>query len=152
MTDGTSIGNGASSVSGFGGDWVFGGCDIDGEGATLPVNIVFDDIDISSKTKLLFKVKIAEDDDSSNEDWDATDYVRFYYDIDNSGSWSNLMFIENDGTTSNTAPGIDSDFDGNNDGILITDTFVLFEKYISGTGSTIDIKIEWNLNHNAILG
>jgi hypothetical protein len=146
MTDGTSIGNGASSVSGFGGDWVFGACDIDGEGATLPVNIVFDDIDISSKTKLLFKVKIAEDDDSSNEDWDATDYVRFYYDIDNSGSWSNLMFIENDGTTSNTAPGIDSDFDGNNDGILITDTFVLFEKYISGTGSTIDIKIEWNLN------
>ena len=40
MTDGTGIGNGASSVSGFGGDWVFGGSDIDGEGATLPVNIV----------------------------------------------------------------------------------------------------------------
>ena len=55
MTDGTGIGNGASSVSGFGGDWVFGGCDINGEGATLPVNIVFDDIDISDKLKLLFK-------------------------------------------------------------------------------------------------
>ena len=146
MTDGTGIGNGASSVSGFGGDWVFGGSDIDGEGATLPVNIVFDDIDISDKSKLLFKVIIAEDDDGSNEDWDASDYVRFYYDIDNSGSWSNLMFIENDGTTNNTAPGIDSDFDGDNDGTLITATFVLFEKYISGTGSTIDIKIEWKLN------
>ncbi len=146
MTDGTAIGNGASSVSGFGGDWVFGGCDIDGEGAILPVNIVFDDINISGKDKLLFQVKLAEDDDGILEDWDASDYVRFYYDIDNSGTWSNLLFIENDSSTTNTAPGIDSDFDGDNNGTLITDTFVLFEKYISGTGSTIDIKIEWKLN------
>ncbi len=146
MTDGTAIGSGASSVSGFGGDWVFGGSDINGEGATLPVNIVFDDIDILGKAKLLFQVKLGEDDDGSNENWDASDYVKFYYDIDNSGTWTNLMFIENDGTTYNTAPGIDSDFDGDNDGILITNTFVLFEKYISSTGSIIDIKVEWNLN------
>ena len=54
MTDGTSIATGASSVSGQGGNWVFGASDIDGAGVTLPVNIIFDDISISNKLKMHF--------------------------------------------------------------------------------------------------
>ncbi|MBT3692061.1 MAG: T9SS type A sorting domain-containing protein [Candidatus Marinimicrobia bacterium] len=146
MTDGTSIATGASSVSGQGGNWVFGASDIDGAGVTLPVNIIFDDISISNKSKIIFHIKIAEDDDGANEDWDASDYVRCYYDIDNSGVWSNLLWIENDGSGTNAQPGIDTDFDGNNNGTFVTDTFLVFEKYIATTGSLIDIKIVWNLN------
>ncbi len=127
------------------GSYFFAGMDIDGEGASLPVTLTIDDIDISGYTDLQLKVYLAEDDDGSNQDWDAVDYVHFDYDIDNSGSFSNLLHIESSGGQ-NTEPSIDTNFDGSGDGTAITNTFTLFSADISGTGSLLDIKVTFNLN------
>ena len=127
------------------GSYFFAGMDIDGEGASLPVTLTIDDIDISGYTDLQLKVYLAEDDDGSNQDWDGSDYVHFDYDIDNSASFSNLLHIESSGGT-NTEPSIDTNFDGSGNGTAITNTFTLFSAGISGTGSLLDIKVTFNLN------
>ncbi len=118
----------------------------DKDAAPTPVNdpayIEFTSIDISGKSDLSFSVYLAEDDDGTDQDWDATDYVHFYYQIDG-GGYQNLLWIENDGSTYNSAPYIDTDFDGTGDGAEITDEFTKFTATISGTGSSLDIKVEF---------
>ena len=143
-TDGSDI-NGESFAN-IQGSYYFAAQDIDGEDATLPVYLLFDDIDINGYNTLTFTVFIAEDDASSDEDWDEPDYVHLVYDIDNSGSFSNLLWIENDGSSTNSAPLIDTNFDGTGDGTEITDTFTQFTVSISGTGSVIDLKIIFDLD------
>ncbi len=127
------------------GAYYFTAQDIDGEGATLPVSLTFNSVNISSETGLEFGVLLAEDDDGTNQDWDATDYVHFLYSIDG-GAWQNLLWIENNGAGTNSAPFIDYDFDGTGEGDEITENFTEYTKSISETGSTIQIKIEFNLN------
>lgn len=143
-TDGTDISAGVSFVDSNGS--FFAAQDIDGEGATLPVSLTFDDIDISGSSSLVFKINIAEDDDGSNQDWDDNDYLHITYDIDNSGTFQNLLWIRNDGSTFNSAPFIDTDFDGIGDGTEITNIFSQIEVPITGSGNTIDIKIEMSLD------
>jgi len=144
-TDGSNIGS-AYVVSGIQGSYYFAAQDIDGGGASLPVYLYIDDVDIATFTNLQLKVYLAEDDDGSNQDWDSPDYVHFDYDIDNSGSFSNLLWIENDGSGTNSEPYIDTDYDGIGDGAAISSTFTQFAHDISGTGSLIDIRISFNLN------
>jgi len=141
-TDGSNI---AGSFSNIQGSYYFAAQDIDA-GATLPVTLTIDDVDISGATDLSFSILLAEDDaGDSAEDWDAADYVHIDYDIDNSGSFSNLIHVEaTDGT--NTAPAIDTNFDGTGNGTTLTDSFTEFTSSIEGTGSLIDIKITFNLN------
>jgi len=127
------------------GSYYFAAQDIDGEGATLPVYLYINDINISGYTSLEFSIYLAEDDDGSNQDWDDQDYVHINYDIDNSGSYSNLLWVESSGGT-NAAPRIDTNFDGTGDGTEITDTFTEFTASIAGTGSSIDIQIVFNLD------
>lgn len=125
----------------------FNGMDLDGEGATLPLVMSFTGIDITGLTDLTFGIDLAEDDDGSNEDWDLTDYVHIAYQIDN-GGYNPLLWIESipDGDNFNAVPAIDTDFDGNGDGTVITSTFASFGAAIAGAGSTLDITIEWQLN------
>ncbi|MDP8204248.1 MAG: lamin tail domain-containing protein [Candidatus Tenebribacter mawsonii] len=145
-TDGTNIGGGYS-VSNIQGSYFFGAQDIDGEGAALPVTLTIDDVNISGYTDLQLKVYLAEDDDGINQDWDGADYVHFDYDIDNSGSFTDLLWIESSITGTNGEPKIDTDYDGLGDGTSITNTFVQFTQNITGTGSLIDIKITFFLNN-----
>jgi hypothetical protein len=145
-TDGTNIG-GNYSVSNIQGSSYFAAQDIDGEGATLPVTLILDDINISGYSSLEFRVYLAEDDDGSSQDWDAADYVHFDYDIDNSGSFENLLHIEADiSSGSNGKPLLDTDFDGLGDGAEITSSFVQFTQSISGTGSALDVKVTLSLD------
>lgn len=144
-SDGSDIGGTYNSPIGT---YFFAAQDVDASGcpaATLPATLLFDDINISGYSSLELRVYLAEDDDGANEDWDAADYVHFDYDIDNSGTFSDLLWIESSGVT-NTAPYIDTDYDGTGDGTEITSTFVQFTESITGTGSLIDIQIEFNLN------
>ncbi len=141
-TDGSDIGSGAVYNSPQG-TYFFAGQDLDGEGATPPLYINIDDIDISGQSNLQFKIYMAEDDEGTNEDWDNSDYVHIYFDIDNSGTYTNLLWIENDGSTYNSAPYIDTNFDGTGDGTEITSTFTQFTVPIAGSGSLIDIQIEF---------
>ena len=144
-TDGSDI---SSSVvySNIEGSYYFAAMDIDGEGASLPVFLDIDDINISGETNLVFSVYLAEDDDGANQDWDEPDYLHIYYDIDNSGSFSNLLWIENDGSSFNSAPYIDTDFDGTGDGAEITDVFTQYTVSIPVTGSLLDLKFEFSLD------
>ncbi len=124
----------------------FNGMDLDGEGATLPLYQDFNGIDIDGYTGLMFGIDLAEDDDGTNEDWDLLDYVHIQYQIDG-GGYQNLLWIESiPDDTFNTPPALDTNFDGDGDGTVITSTFAPFAQAIPGTGSTLDISIIWQLD------
>ncbi|MFN2428770.1 MAG: hypothetical protein ABR574_02055, partial [Cryomorphaceae bacterium] len=142
-TDGSNISSGYE-VNNPQGSFYFAGMDIDGEGATLPASLTFD-ANIASYSDLNFKILIAEDDDGSNEYWDAGDYMHITYSVDG-GASQNLLWVRNDGSTFNSAPFIDTDFDGIGDGTEITDTFQEFSVAIPETGGNIEINIEFNLD------
>lgn len=130
------------------GDYYFGAQDIDnGDTILLPVTFNIDDINISGYENLEFRVYLAEDDDgATNQDRDNPDYVHFKYDIDNSGTFTDLNWIENDGSPTNSEPFIDTDFDGIGDGTEITNNFQQFIEAIAGTGNLLDIEIEFSLD------
>jgi Lamin Tail Domain len=140
-TNGTDI---VDSFTNTQGSSFFAAQDIDGNLDIPPLYLTIEDVDISGYTEIVFSVHLAEGDDGTNQDWDASDYMHISYDIDNSGNFSNLLWVENDGTTYNTAPQIDTDFDGIGEGAEITSEFTEYTAPILGSGSTIDIKIEFN--------
>ena len=135
------------SLSNIQGEYFFSGMDIDGEGALLPVNITVQDVSIYGYSNLNFYVYLAEDDNTTNQDWDESDYVHIDYDIDNSGSFTNLLWIESSGGTG-TEPAIDTNFDGTGDGSAITDNFTEYSKGISTEGypNFVDIRITFYLD------
>ncbi len=133
------------SVSGIQGTMYFAAQDIDGDAETSPQTLTFSDIDISGYTSLELRIYLAEEDDGTNQDWDNSDYVRITSNIDDGGA-NNVLWIENDGSTFNSAPFLDTDFDGTGDGTEITSTFTQFTASISGTGSLLDLSIEVALN------
>jgi hypothetical protein len=139
-TDGSDIGGVGYSNSGF---W-FAAQDIDAVGATLPVSL-FWSVDITGYSGLSFNFDVAEDDDGTNQDWDASYYVHVNYSIDG-GSAQNLIWFENDGSTFNSAPFQDTDFDGVGDGAEVTETFSNFSSVIAGSGSTLTIEIIFSLD------
>ncbi|MDO5978642.1 hypothetical protein [Flavivirga spongiicola] len=143
-TDGTNTTD--EVFSNIQGSYYFAAQDTNGVEPTLPLTLLINNINISGYSSLEFRVHLAEDDDGSNEDWDAPNYVHFNYDIDNSNSFSNLLWLENDGSAFNSAPYIDTDYDGTGDGSEITDTFTQFTQSIAGTGSLLDIQIVFNLD------
>lgn len=145
-TDGTNISTSFNLLNAQG-SYYFGAEDLDGEGASLPVRLFINDINITNYSSLEFRVHLAENDSSdSNEDWDRPDYVHFNYDINNTGTFSNLLWLENDGSTFNTPAFIDTNFDGTGDGTEITNTFTQFTQNILGTGDLLDLEIIFNLD------
>lgn len=139
-TDGTNI---ASPINFTDGDTYFAAQDIDTAPMVSPATMFFNDIDITGFTNLTFGVALAEHDaGDGNEDWDDSDFVHFEYQIDNSGIWKNLVWVENDGSTFNTAPQRDTDFDGVGDGAVLTNEFFQdFEFLIPESGTLIDIRV-----------
>jgi len=143
-TDGSNIST-VTSWIGTLGSFYFGAQDTDADQATTPCVIDISNIDITGYNNLEFRVYLAEDDATDGaEDWDASHYVHFDYDIDNSSTFTNLLHIESEGGT-NTLPKIDDDFDGTGEGTTITNTFTQFTRSISGTGTDLDLKITINL-------
>ncbi len=143
-TDGSNLPSNYS-IGSPDGSFYWAAADIDGQGATLPVSLTISGINISGYSNLQFSGLFAEDDDGNNQDWDEPDYVHIFYSIDG-GSEQNLLWIENDGSTFNSAPFVDTDFDGTGDGTEITSTFAQLSAAIMGTGSLLDIRIEFFLD------
>jgi hypothetical protein len=137
-TDGTNI---DATYNTSQGTYFFAAQDLDADGMTTPATLSIDDINISGYSNLELRIYIAEDDDGGNQDWDDDDYLHIDYDIDNSGTFTNGIWVENDGRTYNSAPYIDADYDGDGEGTEITNTFSQFTKSISATGSLIDIRV-----------
>lgn len=138
LTDGSNIAGTFGNVTGS----YFAAQDIDAApnpGAGAVATLTFSNIDITGCSALAFAIDIAEDDDGSNEDWDAGDYLHIDYTIDGGGV-QNLIWVEGLGGF-NTAPFIDTDFDGTGDGTEITSTFQNFSNSIAGTGNSLTITI-----------
>ena len=126
----------------------FAAQDIDGvasTGATSPATVLFDAVDISGQSNLLFSVDLAEDDDGTDQDWDDSDFLLFEYSIDG-GAFTNLLAVENDGSEFNSAPLIDTDFDGTGDGAEITNNFANFQAAIADTGDSLVLRATFALN------
>ena len=107
-------------------------------------NITFSNIDIQGYTDLTFSAFFAEQrpEASGADDIDKSDYIHIQYRIDG-GSWINLLWFQNDGSTYNTTFTVDADFDGVGDGSGQLETaFAEYTLDIIGTGSTLDIMIE----------
>lgn len=133
-------------VTGRIGSGVFAAYDIDG-GISIPAFLSIQNINITGYSNLELRVYLAEEDDGGNQDWDNFDYVHFNGTIDAGGSF-NLLWIENDGSTYNSAPFIDTDFNGVGDGTEITDAFQQFIVPIVGTGNNLNLEIEFSLDAN----
>ncbi len=112
--------------------------DLDGDGESNTQTLTWTGINISGCSSLSLSIDAAEDDDGSNQDWDATDYVHINYQIDG-GGWQNAIWFEATGT--NTEPLLDTDFNGTGEGTALTSAFQTFISAISGTGALIDIQI-----------
>ena len=125
------------------GSYYFAAQNIDG---IVPVTLTINDVDISGQKNLNFSIYLAEDDDGSNQDWDDDDYLHIDYDVDNSGTFTNLIHVEGSDDGLNTEPKIDTNFDGIGNGTAITNTFTIFSESIPETGLLIDIKLTFNLD------
>jgi hypothetical protein len=107
-----------------------------------PLNLDFS-INIANFDNLMFSIFVAEDDSSDGfEDWDASDEFKVTYQIDG-GGFQDLFWIQGTGSSTNQAPSEDTNFDGQGDGTVITDSFQQFSKSILGTGSILDLRITW---------
>ena len=143
-TDGSNTNDDPTSPQG---SFYFAAQDIDAAGcpaiAGANGTLDFDDIDISNCTGLSLEILAATFNTSK---WDNVDYVHILYDIDNSGTWSNLIWFENNGATYNTVAQVDTDFNGVGDGLILSPTFQNIIGSIAGSGALIDIRIEFQLN------
>ena len=81
----------------------------------------------------------------SSQDWDDADFLHIYYQIDG-GGFQNLVWFENDGGGNDRVPMLDTDFDGTGDGPVLTDAFTQFSASISGSGSLLDLRVEFQLD------
>lgn len=140
VTDGTNIGTNYS-VTGADGTYWLAAQDTDGtpECNSDVQTIEYNNIDISTGTNMTLAFIAAEDDDGTNQDWDADTLVYFETDIDNSGTYTKVFQFAANGAT-NTEPGVDSNFDGIIDGTLLSSIFQEFT-YAVPNGSTLDLRI-----------
>ncbi len=143
-TDGANIGN-FYSLTGQGGNSYFAGMDLDGEGGPATVSLTTQQINIAGFVNLSFSGLFAEDDDGTNQDWDADSSALIEYRIDG-GAWTNLLAFAAAGGT-NTEPLLDTDFDGVGDGPALSDVFTEYTAAIAGTGTNLELRVALtNLN------
>ena len=93
-------------------------------------------IDISSYTGLNLSWFVAEDNDIAGPHWDPDTSVRLNAQIDG-GGFNPIFAIESEGLI-NTSPRVDTNFDGDGDGVVITDTFTQFASAIAD-GNVLDL-------------
>jgi len=140
-TGGASIASAMEYFSPIGTGY-FAAHDLDADPGVSEAILTWSGLNISGFTNLEFSGYFAEDDDGTNQDWDDEDGLAVEVRIDG-GAWTPIFAIENDGSTFNSAPLVDTDFDGTGDGSEITDTFTQYTASISGTGSLMDLRIRF---------
>ena len=128
------------------GNFHFAANDTDTAGLGATQTITFSSIDISGLTNLNFSGLFAEDDFvDGNEDWDTTSLVYVEVSIDGGAFTKILQFAT--ANLNNSAPLLDTNFDGIGDSTELTETFQNFSAAIAGTGSTLDFRVVMeNLN------
>ncbi|MBC58490.1 MAG: hypothetical protein CL814_16350 [Confluentimicrobium sp.] len=138
-TDGSTIGS-FYSVTGFSGAYYFAVMDTNGEAPfASTVSLSIGGVDIAGYSSIVISGLFAEDDDSTNQDWDADSLVYVEAQVDGGGYAKVLQFAS--GGFTNSEPGLDTDFDGIADGPALTATFTNYIAALSGTGSVLDLRI-----------
>ncbi len=119
--------------------------------AASTVTLSWSNINISLWENISLSWFLAEDNSSDGfEDFDANTGFNIVAQVDN-GGFFNLFSVRSmlgsNGSRTNTAPAVDTDFDGIGDGQLITDNFEAFSVAIA-EGGLLDIKVSFS-NFNA---
>ncbi|GEQ86385.1 hypothetical protein ULMS_18930 [Patiriisocius marinistellae] len=131
------------------GIYYFAAQDIDGltGSSGFMQTLTISGIDITGGINLQLDVLLAEDDatEGSGQHWDGGDNLIIEYQIDG-GLYQKVLAIESEINGSNGIPRIDTDFDGLGDGDEITDTWTNYNGVISGTGTTLNLRISFSLN------
>lgn len=112
------------------------------------------DINISGKTGLVFKGLFAANNTSAAFETQAlgdthSDYIIVEYRIDGGSYMPLLSFYGNNDIasgTNNRSLALDTDANNIGDGTTLTTSFQQFENSISGTGTTLDLRIRSNSN------
>ena len=143
-----SVPSALRAYTGFSGGFLTG-MDLDGEGATLPIEIEWTNIDVSGLSDLEFSGDFAESFESPG-DIDAADYIRISYRIDG-GVYQDLLWFSGADFSSSGGPfnGVfreDTNFDGTGDGAALGNAASRFTKSIPATGATLDLRLTVSLN------
>ena len=146
-TDGSDIGNATGAYSSYSGTYYWAAEDTDDNGGNGVDDQTLDitGIDIAGKTDLQFQALFGGQSRSAgSSNYDSTDYVKVQAQIDGGGYGDVIWFSYLDGGDSSNEPlGVDTDFDGSADSAadLLGPALQSYSANISGTGSTLDIKI-----------
>ncbi len=132
--------SGAKVYTGADGSYL-NGQDLNGEGASVPILVEWTGIDVSGLTNLQFMGDFAEFFDAPG-DIDMDDFLRVEAQIDGGGYETVIEFRGDDLDMFNGRFREDTDNDGFGDGpIALGDVFATFTADISGTGSTLDLRL-----------
>nr|MBX2828042.1 HYR domain-containing protein [Flavobacteriaceae bacterium] len=131
------------AYTGFSGGFL-AGMDLDGEGATIPITVDWTGLDITGLSSLMFSGEFAEFFDSPG-DIDGTDFILVEFQIDG-GGYQNLLAFEANGDQVNEVFAEDTNFDGFGDGTILTNAAQAFSKSITGSGTTLDLRLTLRVN------
>src|SRR5690554_70017 len=137
---------GLKPYEGFSGNYLTG-MRLNGMGASLPISIIWEDLDIQGATNLIFKGDFAEYFDAPGH-IDASDFILVEYQIDGQGYEPLLSFVGADfiNPPNNGVFREDTNFDGVGDGTALNNQAQRFTKNITQTGNSLDLRISVSVN------
>ena len=151
-TDGSDIGNATGAYSAINGTYFWAAEDTDDNGGNGVDDQTLDitGIDITGQTDLQFQALFGGQSRSAgSSNYDSTDYIKVQAQIDGGGYSDVIWFSYLDGGDSSNEPlGVDLDFDGSADSAtdLLGPALQSYSASISGTGSTLDIRIQVHMD------
>lgn len=153
-TDGSDISNNTAAYSSFSGTFFWAAEDTDDNGGNGEDDQTLDitGIDITGKTGLQFKALFGagNEDGVKASSYDSTDYIKVQAQIDGGGYSDVLWFsyLPPGSDYTNEPFGVDRDIDGAADSAedLLGTALQSYSADISGTGSTLDIRIQVHMD------
>ena len=153
-TDGSDISNNTAAYSSYSGTYFWAAEDTDDNGGNGEDDQTLDitGIDITGKTGLQFQALFGagNEDGVKASSYDSTDYIKVQAQIDGGGYSEVLWFsyLPPGSDYTNEPFGVDRDFDGASDSAedLLGTALQSYSADISGTGSTLDIRIQVHMD------
>ena len=138
-----------NTFSGYTGEYLTGE-DMDGYGSetnlpsgfSLPAELIWS-VDVSGYTSLEFSGLFGS---AYTNKHDGSDYLKISASLDGGSSYTEVLAFESTTTGTNGALSQDTDSDGIGDGTQLTSTLQTFTSSISGTGTTLLLKLEASFN------
>jgi hypothetical protein len=141
--------DGSPAYTGFSGNYLHGeNIGQPGDSHTLPLSLTWSNLDISGLVDLMFSGLFAAQNPA---EFESTDFLKIQYRIDSDvGAFTELFWFSADGDPggNNDELAFDSDADGTVDGATLSTTAASFSKAITGTGSTLDLRVLMSSNAN----